>query len=103
MQTYDPSKNYNWSPGLVVEHNGKLYKKLDDGDNSAPDDVPGGWVEVPKDETNISEYLTIEAQLSSFEARAKEHQEHLAAERASAEAKLKALGLTVDELKALGL
>ena len=39
------SKSY--TAGDVVVHQDKLYQKLDDGDNSPPDDVAGGWVEVP--------------------------------------------------------
>ena len=103
MQTYDPTKNYNWSPGLVVEYKGKLYRKLDDGDNSPPDEVPGGWSELPKDETNLAEYLKVETALNSYEAKRDAHKAKVAADRKSAEAKLEALGLTVDELKALGL
>ena len=39
-----------WLPGVTyaagyhVKHEGKVYQKADDGDNSPPDDVPGGWV-----------------------------------------------------------
>ena len=101
MNTYESGTTY--APGTVLLHNDKLYRKLDDGDNSSPDDVPGGWSELPKDETNLPEYLTIEASLTSYEARRNAYQIKVAADRKSAEAKLEALGLTVDELQALGL
>ena len=38
-----------WMPDITyatgdhVKHEGKVYQKADDGDNSAPDSVPGGW------------------------------------------------------------
>ena len=32
-----------YGPGDHVKHEGKVYLKDDDGDNSEPDDVPGGW------------------------------------------------------------
>lgn len=35
-----------YQPGDVVQHQGKLYRKVDDGDNSEPDAVPGGWTEA---------------------------------------------------------
>ena len=35
-----------YDPGTVVTHRGSRYLKLDDGDNSMPDAVPGGWVAV---------------------------------------------------------
>ena len=95
------SKTY--TAGNVVVHQDKLYQKLDDGDNSPPDDVAGGWVEIPPERNNLAEYTAIEASLGSYEQRVKDHQAKVAAAKASAEAKLKALGLTVDELQALGL
>ena len=33
-----------YATGDHVKHEGKVYQKADDGDNSPPDDVPGGWV-----------------------------------------------------------
>ena len=95
------SKNY--TAGTVVVHQDKLYQKLDDGDNSPPDSVPGGWVEVPPERNNLAEYTAIETSLGSYEQRVKDRKAKVAAARASAEAKLKALGLTVDELQALFL
>ena len=32
-----------YATGDHVKHEGKVYQKADDGDNSEPDDVPGGW------------------------------------------------------------
>ena len=95
------SKTY--TAGDVVIHHSKLYQKLDDGDSSPPDDIAGGWVEIPPERNNLAEYTAIEASLGSYEERVKDHKAKVAAAKASAEAKLKALGLTVDELQALGL
>jgi hypothetical protein len=33
-----------YAPGTQVKHKGRIYEKANDGDNSPPDDVPGGWV-----------------------------------------------------------
>jgi len=41
---WDASATY--AAGALVVHNGVKYRKLDDGDTSAPDDVPGGWIKV---------------------------------------------------------
>jgi hypothetical protein len=38
---WDASATY--AAGDLVTHNGIKYRKMDDGDNSVPDDVPGGW------------------------------------------------------------
>ena len=95
------SKTY--TAGDVVVHQDKLYQKLDDGDNSPPDDVAGGWVEIPPERNNLTEYTAIETSFGSYEQRVKDHKAKVAAAKASAEAKLKALGFTVDELQALGL
>ena len=32
-----------YATGDHVKHEGKVYQKADDGDNSEPDSVPGGW------------------------------------------------------------
>ena len=97
------TKSQIYTAGTVVVHQDKLYQKLDDGDDSPPDDIAGGWVEVPPERNNLAEYTAIEASLGSYEQRVKDHQAKVAAAKASAEAKLEALGLTVDELQALGL
>ena len=97
------TNSLRYAAGTVVIHQDKVYQKLDDGDNSPPDSVPGGWVEVPPERNNLAEYTAIEASLGSYEQRVKDHQAKVAAAKASAGAKLKALGLTVDELQALGL
>ena len=97
------TNSQTYTAGTVVVHQDKLYQKLDDGDDSPPDDIAGGWVEVPAERNNLAEYTAIEASLGSYEQRVKDHQAKVAAAKASAEAKLKALGLTVDELQALGL
>ena len=33
-----------YATGDHVKHEGKVYQKADYGDNSPPDDVPGGWI-----------------------------------------------------------
>ena len=97
------TKSQSYTAGTVVVHQDKLYQKLDDGDDSPPDDIAGGWVEVPAERNNLAEYTAIEASLGSYEQRVKDRKAKVAAAKASAEAKLKALGLTVDELQALFL
>ena len=97
------TKSKSYTAGTVVVHQDKLYQKLDDGDDSPPDDVAGGWVEVPPERNNLAEYTAIEASLGSYEQRVKDHQAKVAAAKASATAKLAALGLTVEELQALGI
>lgn len=97
------TKAKSYTAGTVVVHQDKLYQKLNDGDDSAPDSAPGGWIEVPPERNNLAEYTAIETSLGSYEQRKAKYQAKVAAAKASAEAKLKALGLTVFELQALGL
>ena len=68
------TKSKSYTAGTVVVHQDKLYQKLDDGDNSPPDSVPGGWVEVPAERNNLAEYTAIEASLGSYEERKAKHQ-----------------------------
>ena len=86
------SKTY--TAGTVVVHQDKLYQKLDDGDNSPPDDIAGGWVEVPPERHNLAEYTAIEASLGSYEQRVKDH-------KAEVLAKLAAEGLDPSDVKAV--
>ena len=61
---------------------------------------------MPFDSGNPEELAAFQAVLDSFtsyEQRKADHLAKVAADKASAEAKLEALGLTVDEVKALGL
>ena len=88
-------------PDTVVLHNDVPYNKLYNEDNSAPDAGGGGWEELEND--NLPEYLAIEDSLSTYEARRAAYLKEQAAARESALAKLKALGLTDPELKALGV
>ena len=92
MDTYKVGITY--SPGSAVLHDGKLYQKLDDGDNSTPDDVPGGWELIPDDRSNLKEYQAIEASLGSYEQRVKDH-------KAEVLAKLAAEGLDPLDVKAV--
>ena len=88
------TKSQSYTAGTVVVHQNKLYQKLDDGDNSPPDDVAGGWVEVPPERHNLAEYTAIEASLSSYEQRVKDH-------KAEVLAKLAAEGLDPSDVKAV--
>ena len=92
MDTYKAGTTY--IPGSVVLHDGKAYQKLDDGDNSPPDDVPGGWKLIPDDRSNLTEYQAIEASLGSYEQRVKDH-------KAEVLAKLAAEGLDPSDVKAV--
>jgi hypothetical protein len=99
MHTWKAGTNY--APGDVVLHEGKTYQKLDDGDQTRPDEVPGGWLELRT--PDVQQYLTIEASLTSYEQRRDAHQAAMKVAKASALKKLEALGLTVEELQALGV
>ena len=99
MNTWNSNTHYDANE--VVEHNGKVYQKLDDNDQTEPDSIGGGWVELQN--TNLQQYELIEASFNSYEQRKAQHQAAVKAAKASAEAKLAALGLTKEELQALGL
>jgi hypothetical protein len=90
MDTWKQGDSYD--PGTVVLHQGKAYTKLDDGDNSPPDAVPGGWQEL--ETSNVAEYQAIEASFSSYEERKAKHQ-------AEVRSKLAAAGLSEDDVKAV--
>jgi len=91
----------NYLTGSRVIHEGKVYEKLDDDDQSPPDDIGGGWRLLNVE--GVEHYQSIASVLDSYEERVQQHQARLAAAKASAEAKLTALGLTVEELQAIGL
>jgi hypothetical protein len=38
---WEPGVTYE--PGALVAYNGEVFLKLDDGDNTPPDRIPGGW------------------------------------------------------------
>lgn len=40
------SADHTYQPGDEVQHNGTLYRKDNDDDQSVPDDVAGGWSEI---------------------------------------------------------
>ena len=88
------TKSQIYTAGTVVVHQDKVYQKLDDGDNSPPDSVPGGWVEIPSERSNFAQYTAIEASLSSYEDRKKAH-------RAAILKKLTDAGLSPDDVKAV--
>ena len=90
METWKPDTGY--TPGTVVVHEGKAYTKLDDGDNSPPDDVGGGWEELAT--ANVAEYQAIEASFSSYEQRKTKHQ-------AEVRKKLAAAGLSETDVMAV--
>lgn len=94
--------NTTYHPGDVVIHNGVLYTKLDDGDNSAPDAVAGGWESAGSPELdNLDEFLAIKNSFASYVEQSAKYQAKLQADRTSAEEKLHRLGLTADEVTAL--
>ena len=68
------TKSKSYTAGTVVVHQDKLYQKLDDGDDSPPDDIAGGWVEIPPERNNLAQYTAIEASLGSYEERKAKHQ-----------------------------
>ena len=91
-----------YEPGEVVLHQGKMYAKLDDGDNTAPDAVAGGWQEVRDVQAEgLAEYQAIEASFSTYEERVKLHQAELALKRQQTIEKIKALGATDEDIAAL--
>jgi hypothetical protein len=81
-----------YQPGNLVTHQGVVYQKLDDGDQSPPDSVPGGWVIV--ENTNLAEFNAIATSFSSYEERVRQH-------KADILAKLQAAGLNPDDVKAV--
>ena len=81
-----------YQPGTVVTYQGQVYQKLDDDDQSPPDDIPGGWVEITND--NHQEFEKIEASFNSYEQRKADH-------KAEVLAKLAAEGLNPDDVKAV--
>lgn len=93
----------SYASGELVRHSGKVYCKSDDGDQSPPDSVPGGWVEVDPAHSNLAEFEAIANSFASYEARVQAHQSKMTAAKQSAMGKLAALGLTADEINALGL
>jgi hypothetical protein len=97
----DWSADITYAAGATVLHDGKVYEKLADGDQSPPDDIGGGW--KPRKAAGLESYRSVAAVLDGYEERVKQHQAKLASAKASAKAKLTALGLTVEELQALGL
>jgi len=92
MHAYKNGKTY--TPGTVVTYKGKVYSKANDGDNSPPDSVPGGWTEISGPNTNVQEYVAIQQSLGSYEQRAKDH-------KAEVLAKLAAEGLSPDDVRAV--
>jgi len=65
METWQPAHVY--PPRTLVVHKGQVYRKLDDGDNTEPDNVPGGWELVQAE--NLTEFLAIHERFSTYEAR----------------------------------
>lgn len=92
MHAYENGKTY--TPGTVVTYDGKVYSKDNDGDNSPPDSVPGGWTEISGPNTNVQEYAAIEQSLGSYESRREQHKQDVMA-------KLAAEGLAPEDVKAV--
>jgi hypothetical protein len=91
-----------YSPGDIVSHDGRKWVATSTNKANMPDDVPGDWEDV-SEASNLEEFVAIKNSFDSYEARVAAHQAAMAAAKASAEAKLTALGLTTEELQALGL
>jgi hypothetical protein len=81
-----------YQPGNLVTHQGVVYQKLDDGDQSPPDSIPGGWSAL--ENSNVAEFNAIATSFSSDEERVRQH-------KADILAKLQAAGLRPDEVKAV--
>ena len=93
--------NHAYTPGEVVVHEGKVYSRDSNPGHSTPGTELCGWCEIPENQTNLQSYLAVEQSFGDYESRRDAYQAKLAADKASAEAKLAALGLTADEIKAL--
>jgi hypothetical protein len=74
-----------YQPGDFVLHNGKVYRKDNDTDQTAPDDVEGGWSEVPADQTNLAQYEVIAASFAGYEEKTRKHKEDVLAKLRAAE------------------
>ena len=90
-----------YSPGSVVSHNGKYYEKLDDVDQSEPDEIDGGWLEILISKESLDRYQKTVESFSTYEARVIQHQQQQAQAKQSALEKLNKLGITTEELEAL--
>ena len=91
----------NYLTGSRVIHEGKVYEKLDDDDQSPPDDIGGGWLEILISKESLDRYQKIVESFSTYEARVIQHQQQQAQAKQSALEKLNKLGITTEELEAL--
>ena len=90
MHIPDWQPGVTYQPGTVVTYQGQAYQRLDGGDDSEPDDNPGGWQLL--ENTNLDEYRHIEESMSSYEARREAH-------TAEVLAALEADGLDPDDVR----
>jgi len=81
-----------YTAGTIVTHNGGVYQKADDGDNTEPDAIAGGWSVL--ENSNVAEFNAIASSFSTYEERVRKH-------KAATLAKLHAAGLDPDEVKAV--
>jgi hypothetical protein len=81
-----------YTAGTIVTHNGGVYQKADDGDNTEPDAIAGGWSVL--ENSNVAEFNAIATSFSTYEERVRKH-------KADTLAKLHAAGLDVDAVKAV--
>lgn len=87
--------NVPYAPGSAVEYQGKVYEKLDDNDQSPPDEIGGGWRRIDNcPNCNVAQYEAIEASFTSYEQRVKDH-------KAAVLAQLVAAGLDPADVKAV--
>ena len=87
--------NVPYPANAIVEHQGKVYEKLDDNDQSPPDEIGKAWRRIDNDpHCNVAQYEAIETSFNSYEQRVKDH-------KAAVLAKLKAAGLDPADVKAV--
>lgn len=70
-----------------------------DGDSSDPPNSSDSWALLAS--SGVAQFEVIDAQMDSYESRKASHQAKVAADKASAVAKLATAGLTDDEMSAL--
>jgi hypothetical protein len=92
MTVIQPWVQGTYSAGDLVSHNGEVYRKVNDADQSEPDAIPGGWELMPS--TNLSEFNAIATSFSTYEERVRKH-------KADTLAKLHAAGLEPADVKAV--
>jgi hypothetical protein len=65
-----------YTPGVVVTHNGEVYKKLRDDDQSEPDLIGGGWELV--ENSNVADYEAVASAFNAYESKKAAHKQKVA-------------------------